>query len=251
MNIITWNANHRDRWRLLFNSNAFKSFAWDAICLQEVGDPQPEWVLVNGRQWTYRAGPDETTVIRQYSYAAPHVGTIYITHAEWVGHQKNHLVMITRTLPTQPLILSGDQGYRPWLGITVRLTWGTEEMQALLGCVHIKSRGKGAKEVEMRDTLQWIKSMAELQQAAGWVIFGDFNTSPDKMEQEIHPHRVSAAKGMWSQKNQLNYPIDYAVYSAPDVLKSHATIWDTDAVHSDHRLMLFHQPPGGSRVWIV
>lgn len=247
MIIITWNANAVNRWDQLWNEKLVQTLGWDVICLQEVGNPRPEWTQVEGPDWG--VSTSQAFQIRKYSYTTPFGLPLYITHCEWTKHQKNHLVMITRTLPAWATNLSGDMGERPCFGIKARLhfRWPQEDhMDVFIGCVHIISSYKSPAETTAM--LQYVDTMTQVKGCLGWVLFGDFNANPSDMKQATNRH-VVAFNG-WTQKNQQAYPLDYLLANGDYITSTPYYQWEPGTAMSDHRLMMYYQL-GGPKVEIL
>jgi hypothetical protein len=104
VNIITWNANRKKRYDLIWTDTLVKRWAWDVICLQEAGNPAREWGNPQkGRAWQakkQRKPSDEPLEARWYTYTPPGFPQVYIVHGQWVNHDKNHLVIITKMAGT-------------------------------------------------------------------------------------------------------------------------------------------------------
>lgn len=249
MIIITWNANDVDRWNKLWNDNSVRTLGWDVICLQEAGNPRPEWHQLSGKPWG--AATSESFLIRKYSYTTSFGLPVFITHCEWTNRQKNHLVMVTRALPGWATDLSGDMGERPCLGIKVRLEFRYPTLRVidvLIGCVHIIATSSKAP-AETNAMIQYVDMMANVSQCQSWILFGDFNASPQQVAHATKRHVVAFTAG-WTQVNQQQYPIDYLVSSDQAVLDTPVFQWEPGTAMSDHRLMVFYQL-GGPKVYIL
>ena len=194
MNIITWNANRKKRYDLIWTDTLVKRWAWDVICLQEAGNPAREWGNPQkGRAWQakkQRTPSDKPLEARWYSYTPPGFPQVYIVHGQWVNHDKNHLVVITKNEAPWAADLSGEVGQRPTLGIAIRLTWPDgSSKKVLLGCVHIVSSHKADKEVY--DVLKYVDEMKVRTGSDGWLLVGDFNCPPERMIQYITSQKTS------------------------------------------------------------
>lgn len=242
MIIITWNANAVDRWNQLWNDPLVVNLSWDVICLQEVGNPRPEWHQISGKPWGAKTIKEH--LIRKYWFTTPFGLTVYITHCEWTHRQKNHLAMVTRALPSFAKDVSGAMGERPCLGINVQLHFQfpqPHKIKLLIGCVHLIATSSKAP-AETRAMLQFVDSMTEVRKLQGWLLVGDFNAAPQSVAQATNC--FAFAPPSWTQKNQLNYPLDYILASNREIIGSSATHWRVGDAKSDHRLVGFYQLNG-------
>jgi hypothetical protein len=185
--IITWNANRRNRWALLWADALVAAGAWDVICLQEAGNPDiARWAHVGGPVWNPVAAlraTNEPVVFRRYTYN-PLGYLVHILHAEWPNRQKNHMVIITKAPASWAGDLSGQMSERPAIGIKVRLTWppGIANTDILLGCVHIVANRRKSPQ-EVFELLPYVNTMCQHVPGgvAGWMLIGDFNCDPSAM----------------------------------------------------------------------
>jgi endonuclease/exonuclease/phosphatase family metal-dependent hydrolase len=190
--IITWNANRANRWNLLWADPLVQALHWDIICLQEVGNPSPNWTHASGPVWQQQSaqrGTDESFVQRKYTYQPAGYGApLHIVHAEWPNRQKNHQAITTKTPTAWSTDLSGQMADRPAIGIKVRLNWppalGRPATDILVGCVHIVAN-EAKSPVEVGQLLPAVNTMCGLEHAAGWILVGDFNCAPKKMMDEV------------------------------------------------------------------
>jgi hypothetical protein len=236
--VLTWNANNRDRWGELWRDQFVIGNNWEAVFLQEAGNPDPAWTQLSGPAW--RANTHEDVVFRTYRYVDILGRTIYIAHCEWVRRQKNHTVMITKA-PARPISIAGDVGIRPCLGTHIRLRYPDNSTKtAILGCVHIVSSYKAATEVA--EMTQVIDEMVRQKRADGWLLFGDFNAQPDKIAQEANC-KTTYFPGQ-THKTRKGYPLDYGAFSKMELLQAQTSTWYQGPYLSDHRIMKYEQTGG-------
>jgi endonuclease/exonuclease/phosphatase family metal-dependent hydrolase len=253
--IITWNANRVNRWTMLWADRSVRDWDWDVICLQEAGNPlENQWTRVAGPPWD-ESLKHKTAIFRYYTYHPYNDHKeVSIMHGEWIDKQKNHLVMIIKgSTPALAFNLSGDEGFstRPYMGIKVRLQRGTQYIWVLLGCVHVVASGKAA--VEVSESMRFVVQMVDLKQAAGYLLFGDFNSSPGNIASAIKYGQQPWQSPFGGKAGTTHYPggthdkgetLDYAAYSdhqlLPDLMTPDIWNWDRSTTKSDHYLMSFY-----------
>jgi hypothetical protein len=246
MNIISWNANRVGRYAMLWAEPEVTANQWDIICLQESGNPDPTWTYVSGPVWTGQStisGMRDSVVIRFYTTQPPGLPPIYITHGEWPDRQKNHLVIITKAMPSWAADLSGQAGERPALGIRVRLTFanGTQK-QVLVGSLHIVANHKAP--IEVAEMTAYFDAMMNHTHSNGWVVIGDFNCEPSKLA-AIASTCSGAFPSFYTQGVPVaNQTIDYFIFSPKDLLgdgQNHT--WHRSVTtKSDHHLISYRNP---------
>ncbi len=259
MDIITWNANRVNRWDLLWADARVAAGQWDVICLQEAGNPDPNWTPAQGPVWQPQAGQRRTIepiVCRRYTYQPPGYGgaTLHIWHGEWPNRQKNHLAVITRNPSSWVADISGQMGERPAIAIKVRLNWshGLAPTDVLVGTVHIiANRSKAPQEVS--EMLPFVDAMCAHAGVAGWILAGDFNCDPTTM---INSVPVGALWPNFPTHQNTAQPIDYvlmqpALYGTFLAVPGIAGNWaqGTTAV-SDH-LLVEYAPANGPAMQIL
>jgi len=249
--IITWNANATDRWDQLWADPVVSNHNWYIIFMQEVGNPSPTWTHVSGPVWNPAAvlrATDESNVKRRYTfqphgYAAP----LHILHIEWANRQKNHQVIITRTRPNWAAEIGADMSDRPVMGVKVRLTWphGPAASDVLIGGVHLVAN-RNKSPFEINAMLKSLQLACQQQNAAGWMLVGDFNCPPEEM-------RDSAPVGVWwprfKTQNKATFAIDYMVVD-PTLYQVFMAVpgidgdWALGLAASDHHLVEYIQTGG-------
>ena len=241
MNIITWNANRVERWTMLWGEPLVTNLLWDVICLQEAGDVRPEWGVPLTDTGPPR-NPDmpESTRLRSFSYTPPGFNVpVFISHSEWSGRQKNHLVMVTRAQPSRPFEWGIDQGIRPVLGLKVRLQWVNGLANAcLIACTHIIADGRAAAEaVAVAKQLEIVR---ENEACYGWVLAGDFNCQPNNLV-----GLPVDVRGAWPPfaTHTSGSTIDYVIGS-PGAVFNFPWEWQHGAIKSDHWLVFYQQNQG-------
>lgn len=241
--VLTWNANNSQRWSYLWQNKFVLENNWEVICLQEAGNPAPEWKQITGLPWGANTKLD--VVFRKYTYTDLLSRSVNIIHCEWVKRQKNHTVMITKP-PAYPISIAGDVGIRPCLGVLVKLTHEDKTTKkAILGCVHIVSSDKAAAEVQ--EMLKFIECMVREKRADGWLLFGDFNANPNKVKQTIGARGETTFWPGQTHRNETKYPLDYGAFNKLELLttaKTQSLWYPADDWGSDHRMMKYEQVDG-------
>jgi endonuclease/exonuclease/phosphatase family metal-dependent hydrolase len=263
--IITCNANNQDRWAALWHDPFVQNVEWDVICLQEVGNPRPEWTARPGNKPWPTTQFSQPAVFRYYTYNPPTLGNLVVTiiHCEWVSRQKNHTVMILpRDVNVSAFNMSSEKGVtaRPYMGIKVQLSIDNVGLRwVLLGCVHVVANPSKAP-IEVIEALQWVhtacheRGTAEGQNSVShlgrWLLFGDFNSNPQKIGNVINseprftpPLYPNGGTTYFNggETHQSGRTIDYGAYSHLYLLPNANApgSWERGIYFSDHYLMKF------------